>query len=303
MEADVGHTGGDSAAADAGDRRQASRENLVLRAEADYADPDPALRQLIADLPLQPGDRVLDLGCGAGQFAAFIAERVGAAGEVVGIDPDEEALTLAQELLNLHRPDLTGRAVFAPGRAEDIPAEDAAFDLVWLSLVIHHHADADKRRTLREIRRVLRPGGWVAIRDGDVAALEPILPLPARLRARLATIFAEAETPGEGFAPLGGPRDLATGRALPRLLREAGFDRWTVRAYNHVYRHPLSESDLRVLKSTLVTGWRGQVLQPRLDPAERAQLNAYFTPGHPDSWLDDPGFHAFKPDIVYLARR
>src|SRR5262249_37238435 len=132
----------------AGRERPESLEALRLRAEADYADPSQALRQMIADLPLMPGDRVLDVGCGAGQFAAFLADRAGPAGAVEAIDPDEGALALARELVERHRPDLAGRVTFTPGRGEAIPAEDGRYDLVWLSLVIHHHADAAKLETL-----------------------------------------------------------------------------------------------------------------------------------------------------------
>ncbi len=278
-------------------------EALRLRAEADYADPGEALRAMLADLPLQPGDRVLDLGCGVGQFAAFLAERVGAAGHVDAVDPYPEALALARALLDRYRPHLAGRVTFAEGRGEAIPAPAGQYDLVWLSLVIHHHADADKLATLREIHRALRPGGWVAIRDGDTHVLEAITPLPARLRARLQAIFAEVERPGEGFAPLGGPRDLTTGQALPRLLTAAGFERLHVRGYLHVYRQPLAEGDRRTLAASAITGWRGRVLEERLEPAEWQALVDLLTPGHPGCWFGDPHFHAVKPDLVYLARR
>src|SRR5262249_2251025 len=161
---------------------------------------------------------------------------------------------------------------------EAIPAEAGGFDLVWLSLVIHHHPDLGKLETLREVRRVLRPGGWAAIRDADVAARQPILPLPIPPRARVESAFPAPPTPrgggrgGEGWAPLGGPHDLYTGRALPRLLGEAGFERLAVRGYLDVYRQPLTASDRRVLESTLISGWRGRVLEARLEPAEWQQL-------------------------------
>src|SRR5947209_5695491 len=74
-------------------------EGLRLRAEADYTDPDPALRRMIDDLPLASGDAVLDLGCGAGQFSAWLAERVGIGGTVEAVDPNEGVLDVAQQLL------------------------------------------------------------------------------------------------------------------------------------------------------------------------------------------------------------
>src|SRR5262249_8757268 len=111
-------------------------------------------KRLVERLNLQAGERVLDVGCGTGRLAHWIAERVGPTGSVAGIAPLAERIALA-----------TARAdaiTFAVGQAEDLGAfADESFDAVTMSAVFHWVAD--KPRALAEIRRVLRPGGRLGV--------------------------------------------------------------------------------------------------------------------------------------------
>jgi len=111
-------------------------------------------KRLVERLGLEEGARVLDVGCGTGRLARWIADRVGPRGSVVGIDPLEHRISIARS----H----AGAVRFEVGQAEDLGAfEDSSFDAVCLSSVLHWVAD--KARALAEIRRVLRPGGRVAV--------------------------------------------------------------------------------------------------------------------------------------------
>jgi SAM-dependent methyltransferase len=108
----------------------------------------PGLRAL---LPPLDGLRVLDAGCGGGRTSAWLVEQ--GAG-VVGIDTSEELLRLARDRLP--------SATFVHGDlAEPLPFEDGSFDVVVSSLVMHYLRDWAP--ALRELRRVLRPGGVVAL--------------------------------------------------------------------------------------------------------------------------------------------
>jgi len=111
-------------------------------------------KRLVERLRLEEGARVLDVGCGTGRLAHWIAERVGTKGAVIGIDPLEERIEIARS---------HGGAVrFEVGRAEDLGAfEDASFDAVCMSSVLHWIAD--KAKALAEARRVLRPGGRLGV--------------------------------------------------------------------------------------------------------------------------------------------
>jgi SAM-dependent methyltransferase len=109
---------------------------------------------------LEPGERVVDVGSGAG-FDSFIAAgQVGPSGRVVGID-----MTL--EMLEKSRATATGlgldQVVFREGLAEKLPIEDSWADVVISNGVIN--LCADKRQVFEEVKRVLRPGGWLQFAD------------------------------------------------------------------------------------------------------------------------------------------
>jgi arsenite methyltransferase len=111
-------------------------------------------KRLAEHLNLVAGDRVLDVGCGTGRLARWIAERVSPTGSVVGIDPLAERIAVANAR--------AGGITFAVGQAEDLDAfASESFDAVSMSAVFHWVSD--KPRALAEIRRVLRPGGRLGV--------------------------------------------------------------------------------------------------------------------------------------------
>ena len=111
-------------------------------------------KRLVERLGLEEGQRVLDVGCGTGRLARWIAERVGPSGSVVGIDPLPDRVGLARA----HAGDIS----FEVGRAEDLTAfADGSFDAVCMSAVFHWVAD--KPKALAEARRVLRHGGKLGV--------------------------------------------------------------------------------------------------------------------------------------------
>src|SRR5262245_28727188 len=87
-------------------------------------------KRLVERLGLKEGAHVLDVGCGTGRLAQWIAERVGTTGVVAGIDPLDERIAIARSRSSVVR--------FEVGQAEDLGAfEDASFDLVCMSSVLH----------------------------------------------------------------------------------------------------------------------------------------------------------------------
>ncbi|MDD2710564.1 MAG: arsenite methyltransferase [Verrucomicrobiae bacterium] len=125
---------------------------------------------------LQLGEAVLDLGAGAG-FDIFIAGRkVGATGRAIGVDMTTEMLAKARKNIAIYRK-RTGldNVEFRLGEIEHLPLADASVDAVISNCVIN--LSPDKPQVWREIARVLKPGGRVAV--SDLALLKP---LPPKLR-------------------------------------------------------------------------------------------------------------------------
>jgi SAM-dependent methyltransferase len=128
---------------------------------------DFARRAILDALGLGRGDRLLEVGCGGG---LLLRDALAAGAEATGLDHSEEMVDLARER--------APGAEVVVGRAESLPFLDASFTAVAMSIVFFFFDDPVG--VLRECRRVLRPGGWIAVYTtgpelrGTPAAPEPI---------------------------------------------------------------------------------------------------------------------------------
>jgi SAM-dependent methyltransferase len=121
---------------------------------------ETAFREFVVEnLPLDGGERVLSAGCGPGHEPAALAERVGPSGDVLGVDVDEAMLAAARERCR-DRPQVS----LARADATDLPVPDGAVDLVVAKQMLQYLDDAAD--VLEEFRRVLAPGGHLAVGTG-----------------------------------------------------------------------------------------------------------------------------------------
>jgi ubiquinone/menaquinone biosynthesis C-methylase UbiE len=163
------------------------------------------LRQRTANLArLEPGEKVLDVGCGTGTLAIEVQRRVGATGRVCGIDPGVQQIARARSRAQPPFGKAARRNLpidFKVGVIEHLDFPDQSFDAVVSTLMMHHLPDDLKRRGLAEIARVLKPGGRLVI--ADFKRPEQTQDCPARH--------------GRHGAMGSGIQD------LPALLKDAGF--------------------------------------------------------------------------------
>jgi len=121
---------------------------------------DRARGALLEQANVRAGERVLDLGCGTGTLVVQLKRRQPGA-DVVGIDPDANALARARR--KARRADVA--VAFDRGFADELPYPDRAFDRVFSSFMFHHLGSSEREAMLREVRRVLKPGGLFHLLD------------------------------------------------------------------------------------------------------------------------------------------
>lgn len=112
-------------------------------------------------LRAQPGERVLELGCGAGGALVALARAVGSAGRVVGLDLSPRMIHLAAA--RLRRAGLAEAAELVVADASSIPFFDASFDALFMSFTLELFDTPEIPPVLVECRRVLRPGGRIGV--------------------------------------------------------------------------------------------------------------------------------------------
>ena len=168
-----------------------------------------AFDQLVRASGVQPGARALDVACGTGYLARLMAQAVGPAGLTVGIDASTEMIEYAER-----KSAPLGNCRFHVGTAESLAFPADHFDVVTCSLAMHHLPDDVQPVALREMLRVLRPGGSLLVADAKVPAhgLAHVVSMVtghshmARVTPNLANLIAHA-----GFA------DISTGEVPPWL--------------------------------------------------------------------------------------
>lgn len=116
---------------------------------------DKDFERLFSLLPLKPGDRLLDAGCGTGVLVPFLLERIGGTGMLYELDYAEKMIETNRRLHG------GGNVRFLVAEVEDAPLDDGFFDaIICFSCFPHFH---DKGKALKTLSRILKPGGFLCV--------------------------------------------------------------------------------------------------------------------------------------------
>jgi ubiquinone/menaquinone biosynthesis C-methylase UbiE len=172
---------------------------------------------------LREGQALLDVGCGPGTITVDLARRV-APGRCVGIDRASEVLAQAREHASAQQVEIA----FQTADVYGLPFADGSFDVVHVHQVLQHLTDPV--RALRELRRVLRPGGVLAARDGDYSCFSwaPLDPRLTRWQALYRAVCRRNQAEPDA------------GRFLKGWALAAGFARVTATSSTWTYADPES---------------------------------------------------------------
>ena len=166
----------------------------------------------LSELNPKPGDRILDVGCGLGQFSRVVANAVGAEGYVLGIERDEHQFMQARKRAT--DDDERDLVEFRLGDALALPLKNqewGTFDLVYCRFLLEHLQDPGK--AVSEMVKAVRPGGRVFLADDDHDYFHP-WPEPDGFHPLWRAYVRSYENLGN---------DPYIGRRLVLLLREAGL--------------------------------------------------------------------------------
>jgi demethylmenaquinone methyltransferase/2-methoxy-6-polyprenyl-1,4-benzoquinol methylase len=253
---------------------------------------EPEARALIADLGLPADSRGLDVGCGVGLYALWLAEAVGSRGRVIGIEPTAERVDAARALVGGELE--SGRLAFRTGDGTALEMDTASLDWLWCGDVLHHILDT--AAALSEFRRVVRPGGRIVIKESQVLSAM-FLPGHPELERRIQ--LAEIERTREE----GGGRSFQERRQTTLAsLRAAGLAEVGMRSYLLERRAPLAPAARDYLQKTVFDRNWGERLRPLLAAEDWALRSALCDPGSPRNVLEAADYYCLYPITVFTAR-
>ncbi len=249
---------------------------------------ESTLHAMTKALQLPKGSRGLDAGCGIGLQSLLLAEEVGPAGHVTGLDVSAEMLDRGREIVK--EAGLSERVSFQEGDIANLPFDNNTFDWVWSSDCVGY-GPWEPLPLLKELARVVKPGGIVAI---AAWSSEKLLPGYPRLEGRLGATSA-------GIAPFmqGKKPELHFLRALGWFhelrLREA-----RAQVFADSFYAPLSDEVRNALVALFDMRWPN--VAPELSSDDLAEFQRLCLPDSPDFILNLPDYYALFTYTMFWGK-
>lgn len=249
---------------------------------------ESTLRAAIETLRLPPGSIGLDAGCGIGLQCLLLAEAVGFTGHVTGLDVSSEFLNRGEKIVK--EAGLSERISFQEGDVGNLPFENKTFDWAWSADCIGY-APWEPLPLLKELARVVKPGGIVAISGWSSENLLPGYPrLEARLRA----------TSG-GMAPFTHGKEPETHflRALS-WFREVGLKESNAKVFANSFYAPLSREIRNALVDLFSMRWPDVELE--LSSEDLEEFRSLCQPDSPSFILNLSNYYAFFTHTLFWGK-
>jgi ubiquinone/menaquinone biosynthesis C-methylase UbiE len=235
------------------------------------------LREYLDAMDIDSATTVLDMGCGTGVAARTIARRADFSGRVTGIDLSPYLVNAAKRLAD--EEGLGGRVEFRSGDTRELDIHDGSFDAVVAHTLVSHVQEP--LSVIKEAGRVVKPGGLIAIFDGDYASMTFALDDPVQSKKYDEALINAVVT---------SPRVM---RQMPRLLRQAGLEM------------------VRTFPYTMAEVGKGDFWLSAIDSFEKlAPKSGAMTEADATSWAnalhrasDDGVFFGASNYYTYIARR
>lgn len=239
---------------------------------------------------IQRGWHVLDAACGSGSFLPWISELAGSTGRITAFDLAPDNIAVVEDRLSDWK--LPCSVETSVGNVLALPYADDSFDAVWFANTSQYLSNRELDRSLAEFRRVVRPGGLVAVKDSDVTMFR-VEPAP---RGMILRWFEVASSAGM-VQPEGALRT----PDLPNWLERSGFtDIWK--------KSTLIEQSVPLSTSAFTT-WRDlftymSALSPRmkLPPADQEFWRSVRDPKDCESYLARPGCWLAECNVLTVGR-
>lgn len=250
---------------------------------------EPVLGGMVEWLNLPAGSSGLDAGCGIGLQCLQLAEAIGPAGYVTGLDISTEILDYGREMVE--KAGLADHISFREGDIASLPFDDGIFDWVWsVDCVGYGHWDTMKM--LKELVRVLKPGGMVAI---AAWSSEKLLPGYPRLEARLGATAAGTAPFVEGKNPA-----LHFSRGLG-WFRELGLKEPRAQTFVGSVHAPLGDDVRQALEELIDMRWPN--VDSELSREDLAEFKRLCLPESPDFILNLPDYYAFFTYTIFRGTK